>query len=126
MTPAERLLAAADLLDKRAGEATAGPWRLDGPWWWSEGTCAAMVTAQESRRAVVMATVDAGDANAAYIATMHPGVGKHLVEWLREEAAEAAIYKGVKPEHLFRFALGLADLLLASQCPVVSHHGGDS
>lgn len=30
-TPAERLLAAAEILDKRASEATQGPWNVDGP-----------------------------------------------------------------------------------------------
>lgn len=120
MTPAERLIAAADLLNKRAGEATKGQWRyelLDARWagdrpaHWVRFDLLDDDGLGETTGTV--AECPWGERDARYIATMHPEVGKHLVEWLHEEAAEAAIYKGVNPEHLFRFALGLADLLLA-------------
>lgn len=84
MTAAERLLAAADLLDKRAGAATEGPWTVptgpryvfldgfsghdvDGPkgGFVARGTCWA---------------------DATYIATVHPEVGKAVAAWLRAEA----------------------------------------
>lgn len=108
MTPADRLLAAADLLDKRAGEATPE---------------------------LAIDDVDSGlvPEDIAYIATMHPEVGKLMVRrmalastpmdklqaaWLRAEANRVlngpVVFGGgralftVSPE-----AVALADLLLA-------------
>lgn len=75
MTPAERLVAAADLLDKRASEATAGPWTAtvkDGGRAW--------VNTGEHERAF---SLHGWQADTRYIATMHPEVGKALAEWLR-------------------------------------------
>jgi len=116
MTPAERLIAAADLLDKRAGEATEGPWNVDGPWWWGD-TCAAMVTAGLARDAVVIAPQGATDANTRYIATMHPEVGRAVAKVIRaygEGARELEQILTSIPVGPGRSAmLDLADLVLA-------------
>jgi hypothetical protein len=118
MTPAERLLAAADLLDKRAGEATVGPWNVDGPWWWDD-TCSALVSAGLAREAVAIAPKGATDGNARYIATMHPKVGKALALVLRnavdviESNLGWRIPKGLPPHPVDGDLLDLADLILA-------------
>lgn len=87
MTPAERLLAAADLLDKRAGEAT------EGPWWTEESAATGQHVIQGGMVAEDLWLKVAGHVraqDATYIATMHPEVGKALAVWLRELAAELA------------------------------------
>lgn len=93
MTPAERLLAAADLLEKRAGEATGGPWNTKAE---LDGMLAgrATVVHARARRVVTVGQTrthhyDAAEANAAYIATMHPEVGKALGVWLRTTGNDA-------------------------------------
>lgn len=84
MTPAERLLAAADLLDKRAGEATAGPWVEAGigEYGWS------VISQADPRSNFGVETEDSeqGKADAAYIATVHPEVGKQQAAMLRSFA----------------------------------------
>lgn len=104
MTPTERLLAAADLLDKRAGEASEGPWNIIDE--------------------LYMPVEDA-----RYIATVHPEVGKAQATWLRESAADLLDTPGTWTQHTLcaRFighpdeanrcrhydpALRLADLIL--------------
>ena len=98
MTPAERLLAAADLLDKRAEEATAGPWTRTN----TEATGAVWIDTPETRHAF---SLHGWTADATYIATMHPEVGKALAAWLRVETRYDRAPSGL--------AVALADLLLA-------------
>lgn len=149
MTPAERLLAAADLLDKRAGEATGGPWEvrftglarptvsvvgeiLER----SHGSAATTVFAGVDEDRADSGNLDESEINwvsekdAAYIATMHPEVGKEQAAWLRESAADLIDTPGTWTQHTLcaRFighpdegnrcrhydpALRLADLILA-------------
>lgn len=105
MTPAERLLAAADLLEKRAADATPGPWILglhrDGQ--------AVGIDADDGETDVVQ-DIQMGLGDAHYIATMHPEVGKALANNLRDGVALLATDPVWCGTHL----LPLADLLLAS------------
>lgn len=133
MTPAERLLAAADLLDKRAGEATEGPWHaapeIDGVY----ADRMTVVRPAHGKRIVAVGQVRphsaAGEQNVAYIATMHPEVGKALAAWLRAVAhrsnavadtvgrgwASATVETIVAGNvTAWTEALDLADLILAS------------
>jgi hypothetical protein len=122
MTPAERLLAAADLLEKRAGDATDGPWKARSYDFDEDGhDFADVIGKQEVEQYAGSYTIKtalvAGGApepadlgylhptNATYIATMHPEVGKALAAWLRLETRY-----GRSPSGL---AVTLADLLLA-------------
>lgn len=98
MTPAERLIAAADLLEQRAEGAIKGPWRSGDGAVWSEADVEDGVVLTDSGRALP------GDA--AYIATMHPEVGKALAALLRWEADAVAFNDG-------RCALAITDLILA-------------
>jgi hypothetical protein len=118
VAPAERLIAAADLLDKRAGEATEGPWvanradvyRLESKPYPDDRTYVAKLTAL---------TVP----NATYIATMGPEVGKAMAVVLRCEAGnryegrsprvQAAITGELDDDMPIDPMLALADLLLA-------------
>lgn len=135
MTPAERLLAAADLLDKRAGEATKGQWRyelLDARWagdrpaHWVRFDLLDDDGLGETTGTV--AECPWGERDGRYIATMHPEVGKALAAWLRLEAGKPMILDPVQwaafaddtltePTRQIwsgdQEALTLADLLLA-------------
>ncbi|MFC5268496.1 hypothetical protein ACFPJ1_40860 [Kribbella qitaiheensis] len=82
--PADHLLAAADLLDKRAGEATEGPWR-------------AVATGEAGRADVIndkivsttrgmVAAVDVSTTDGRYIASLDPEKGKLIAKILRAEA----------------------------------------
>lgn len=138
MTPAERLLAAAELLDKRAREATEGPWATehnieqyhDGTKYeqWGVHSVTAKTTIGSSTWATDVVTVttdrsygfpDGGcdrEDDARYIATMHPKVGKMVAASLRSFGIFAAAFTGPDEEvDLFGFddALALADLILA-------------
>lgn len=101
MTPAQRLLAAADLLDKRAGEATEGPWVgrvFDGDDYQFADVIGKQEVEQYSGSYTITTALVAGGnseiaepgwlaaANARYIATMHPEVGKEQAAWLRDSA----------------------------------------
>lgn len=107
MTPAERLLAAADLLEKRAGEASTGPWIEAGigEFGWSVIGGDFPLT---SSFAIETDDSEQGKADATYIATMHPEVGKAVAKVLHEEARRVSLGWGWTQE-----ALALADLLLA-------------
>jgi len=139
-TPAERLLAAADLLDKRAGEATAGPWTAEAATSISvlPGGLACEFTTwlvtspvpdEEGQRTAVVAaerhpltgSLTGGcfdEDDAAYIATMHPEVGKALAKALRREGnyvrqGEGRAFGGGDLTLPEVDMLALADLLLA-------------
>lgn len=113
-TPAEHLLAAADLLDKRASEAVT-PWELD-----SDNHLALLTISMP-----YVVGLKAGsphdhrfylsgpdDKTTRYIATMHPEVGKALAAILRVEA-EMASGNGIG--WATDQALALADLVLAGE-----------
>jgi hypothetical protein len=123
MTPAERLTASADLLDKRASEATEGPWKymgrncietgpieIDVADWGPEGHEGLRVSTWQDNRAYRYA-------DAVYIATMHPEVGKALAKVLRSYAEGVRELDKILtsiPVGPGRSAmLDLADLLLA-------------
>lgn len=114
MTPAERLNAAADLLEKRADDATPGPWR-DMPM----GSEGANIHAGGNTVTTARRVGRIGEfADASYIATMHPEVGKALASILRREARQLAdradalggLLLGLPEEEL-----AVADLLLAGE-----------
>lgn len=107
--PADRLLAAADLLDDLAGEATEGPWfnTRDGE-------------VKNAKNWDVVDRMGAGSKDARYIAMMGPEVGKLLASTLREAAhaiennVNVRIPQGVPPVQVASACLlDLADLLLA-------------
>ena len=126
MTPAQELTAAADKLDALVAGATDGPWtgRIfdDARHQYADVIGKQEVEQYSGSYTVTTALVAGGTpeiaepgwlfpGNAAYIAAMNPLVGKVLLEMLREEAAEAAIFRGPHPEHLFRHALRFARLI---------------
>jgi hypothetical protein len=173
VTPAERLLAAADLLDKRASEATEGPWFYnsysmvfsspkmppydswhpedeghtleragkcepcgewreplcypDGSvhWTWPRGHgCKHFEQDYDMSPEVAGVPSHHGDtavrsrkADAEYIATMHPEVGKAQAAMLRVlgsvDHPEVRMGVSVHTQKVFDAALALADLLLA-------------
>lgn len=127
MTTAERLIAAADLLEGRAREATAGPW---APHYASDlhSDAAAWIGApgQATKDGVFVATTAnavEGLGDAFYIATMHPEVGTALAAWLRFASSRlermGAHWQAMADDRREQFnanaghALNLADLLLA-------------
>lgn len=170
-SPAERLLAAADLLDKRANEASPGPWYYNGysyvgsgpksapyndwdfgdhtlereglceecgqwrepigclpTWTWPRGHgCKLFDTDYDMDSEVVHVRSHHGDtavrqraADAEWIATMHPEVGKLLAATMREAATTISnnvglrIPRGLPPIRVASASLvDLADLLLA-------------
>lgn len=130
MTPAERLIAAADLLDKRAGEATEGPWTgrvFDGGDHEFSDVIGKQEVEQYSGSYTVTTALVAGGAaeiaepgwlepaNARYIATMHPEVGKTVARALRRYAEGVRELEGILPPGAAPESdlLTLADLVLA-------------
>ncbi|MFF7335406.1 hypothetical protein [Streptomyces sp. NPDC008150] len=84
-TPADELRAAADRLRNLATAATPGPWTQTGIGdygWTVSSSTSALVDTVDSEE---------GRADADYIATMHPGVGLALADWLDTAAANAAV-----------------------------------
>lgn len=127
MTPAERLLAAADLLEKRAGEAGESPWRFSGETYDADQFGSGWdVDAPNGGYVTRLATKE----DATYIATMHPEVGKAVAKVLRDSVQYLASVPGSLTQHtlcadfvdIWRTSircphydglLALADLLLA-------------
>ncbi|MDQ3030569.1 MAG: hypothetical protein M3R09_11205 [Actinomycetota bacterium] len=96
-TTAETLLAAAALLLERAGQATHGPWEADqftdsgripvgsGPW-----DVVAPVGDEDLEDIAVCGDENGrAEANARWIATVHPGIAGPLARLLEIEAANA-------------------------------------
>ena len=89
---AELLRKAATILRERAEAATPGPWRVCAEG--SEGSRIAPDCADKRERSrfigVLNGRVQPEDGrNAAYIATMHPGAGLALADWLEDEVHRA-------------------------------------
>lgn len=123
MTPAERLLAAADLLDKRANEATGGPWRynpnkhtrLPGTTYFEEAVFAGGAGKAATTIAATGLTDDPPSmADARYIATMHPEVGKQQATLLRAMAHLGSERPEVTAYFVYSDAVALADLVLGT------------
>lgn len=129
MTPEQRLLTAAGLLEKRA-EGASQPWKLVDdnflamPWIQMPYTIG--LKAGSTTEFYEMCGAD--DKTTNYIALMHPEVGKAIAMWLRREAKKPMIldpsqWKAFEdgsldePEREIwsgdEEALALADLLLA-------------
>jgi hypothetical protein len=114
MTPAARLLAAADLLDKRAGEATEGPWTVER-WedFLGEQVTWSLPGIERWRGLKNDVQLGEDEATARYIATMHPEVGKALATALRVEGGTVAGWAPEPAESHAALLLPIADLLLA-------------
>ncbi len=83
MTSADELRAAATKLRTLAEGATPGPWTRDYNYLTAEvpsGRPGGEVIGQMTPSVVSLGTPD--KANAAYVATMHPGVALALAKWL--------------------------------------------
>ena len=112
---ADKLREAAKVLRERAEAATPGPWYWEppSPDDWPSADESLMSSGAASKHGgdeVVLSGwghdasgISGSDADRAYIATMHPGVGLALADWLDAEAAA-----GCAPES----AHHLADLIL--------------
>ena len=90
---ADELRQAAETLRARAQASSRAPWVVDG-----EGDLEGTeVRAARGAGPTVAQTVPLGyerrRANAAYIATMHPGVGLALADWLDDEAKAAGYHE---------------------------------
>jgi hypothetical protein len=89
---AEKLREAAKVLRERAETATAGPWafyEMHGRDFTDEGWSIIGVRAEAGEVAMtypVSKERDEHEADAIYIATMHPGVGLALADWLDASA----------------------------------------
>jgi hypothetical protein len=86
-TPIEDLREAARLLRERAGKATPGPWEDDG------GEIHGAHVGIWVGETLQIRDLGLTNANSAYIAALHPGVGLALAVWLdwmvdAQEAAE--------------------------------------
>lgn len=114
---AERLREAAKVLRERAQAATPGPWgvidEVDG----IRAGQPVVVSATKSGDRYARRVVSVGQTrphvqpaipNVAYIATMHPGVGLALADWLDRVATHTGRYTGVMVDD----ALRVADLIL--------------
>ncbi len=108
MTAADELHAAAERLRRLAGAATAGPWawRTDQP-----GQFQLVHPHQIAGFPVhplnVLKANNAWpptDADAAYIAAMHPGVGMALAEWLDDTARHVESTAAQNAEGAFTLA----------------------
>lgn len=105
---ADRLREAAKVLRERAEAATPGPWEIQqGTPTMGGGTWTLRTAGQPGIRLGVH-EYQHGPGNADYIATVHPGVGLALADWLDYEAS---IVSGWIPESRSR-AIVLADLIL--------------
>jgi hypothetical protein len=84
---------AATVLRERADAATPGPWRTDVEIDGVHAGSRTVVRAGVGYRSRVVSVGQTrphhskGEASAAYIATMHPGVGHALADWLDNEAS---------------------------------------
>lgn len=103
---ADRLREAARVLRERAEAATPGPWCDE-----YSGRTGPVVMDAESRNAldhVAKCSHFRGRIDAAYIATMHPGVGLALADWLDYAAATLPACDCQWPHEPF----AVADLIL--------------
>ena len=101
MTPAEELRTAAKLMRERVQGATAGPWTVreeHGRDIADEGWSDVRVVRPGAGVAITyLSNVLEGsphEDNAAYIASMHPGVALAVADWLEAEADRAAEIDG--------------------------------
>jgi len=101
LTPAQELREAARLMKERAKVATPGPWRYDpGKHFRAPGTCSfeeSVFVGPIGKEALSVARTGETDdpesmADAAYIASMHPGVAVAVAGWLDDEAAGYEAY----------------------------------
>lgn len=119
MTPAERLLAAADQLDKLASGAISD-WKVDDD---NHLALVSITTPSATFPFSRYSFTGPNDATTHYIATMHPEVGKALAAWLRAEGSwleRRGHVRAFGGAPLFRAsdeALALADLILAGGEP---------
>ncbi|NUS88761.1 MAG: hypothetical protein HOY75_40185 [Streptomyces sp.] len=89
MSHAEELRSAATRLRCAANQATPGPWTpADGSIPYGHRVGSADETDWVAWTGAI--TEDRSEADAAYIATMHPAVGAALADWLDTAAANAA------------------------------------
>ncbi|MCK2144864.1 hypothetical protein MWG58_28905 [Streptomyces sp. WAC00276] len=92
MTPADTLRAAAEKLRALADAAHGSPWAAveiprpgyDLPAWWVESDH----QDPDGSTSATVADCPWGEADAHYIAAMHPGVATALAKWLEAEAAQ--------------------------------------
>jgi hypothetical protein len=119
-SPAARLLAAAELLDKRA-DAASQPWKVNSD------NFLAMPMIQMPYTIGIKAgsatefyeLYGADDKTTLYIATMHPAVGKMLAGMLRLAGSSLAHFTAqgqpgiIEDDPFAKMMLDLADLLLA-------------
>jgi hypothetical protein len=113
------LLAAADLLERRADAARPSPWGVEPKTDHESGREAWNVCHVRDYPWLEVA-YGMHEPNARYIATMHPEVGKALAAWLRSEAqavrgGEGRGFDGVDLYRANPRSLALADLLLAGE-----------
>ncbi|WP_239934200.1 hypothetical protein [Streptomyces sp. CBG31] len=92
MTPSEELRAAAERLRELAYAAHGSPWAAveiprpgyDLPAWWVESEHQDL----DGSTSATVADCPWGEADARYIASMHPGVGTALAAWLEAAARD--------------------------------------
>ena len=108
---ADRLREAARVLRERAESATGASYHWT-PLPAGEGVarvfCGRVLVAKTDE------TIGGSGANAAYIATMHPGVGLALADWLDDEAGRIELADNGWDARPYEAALRLADLILGS------------
>ncbi|MFD6375388.1 hypothetical protein ACFWFS_00480 [Streptomyces albidoflavus] len=117
MTPSEELRAAAKQLRELAYAAHGSPWAAveiprpgyDLPAWWVESEH----QDPDGSTAATVADCPWGEADARYIAAMHPGVGKALAAWLESWTGIEVAEDGPLVEEL-RHALTVARQILGS------------
>lgn len=89
MTPAEKLRDAATRLREYSNEATEGPWEMG---YVTPANRLERIPAYADLEPSVAGGLDPADA--AYMATMHPGVGLALADWLDAAAQDLELRGG--------------------------------
>ncbi|MFJ2067073.1 hypothetical protein ACIOIM_29300 [Streptomyces albidoflavus] len=123
MTPSDTLRTAAERLRKLATAATPGPWRNHDTHLGQYGYTATVLSGDgdttELRAWLPTMSQEPWDetrnvwADSAYIAAMHPGVGKALAAWLESWTGIEVAEDGPLPDDL-RHALSVARQILGS------------
>jgi hypothetical protein len=106
-TPADELRTAATTLRTHAEGAADGPWTVNG---WGN------IETAKSEEVAEVWPLNNRDHNAAYVAAMHPGVGKALASWLESWTGIEMYEAHALPEDA-RHALAVARLINAAGSP---------
>jgi hypothetical protein len=114
-TVAGELREAAAKLREKASAAPAGPWNVDGPWWWDRepATCSTVLTTEPDRDAVAVIAPEynrhpKAENAAPWIALVSPALAEPLASWLESAAVwhDETTVVLTDPNHVLHHACG--------------------